>query len=837
MEATSQLLMGGQNSQNRPKGGQTYGKQPIYRSDPPKEEKSNLEQMMSKFISSTETRLQNQDASIKGLDNQIEQLAKMIATLCDLGASINLTPLSVFRKLGLGEPKSTRMSLQLANRSVKYPRGVIEDVLLRICQEGKLRLRVGEEEIIFDVFNALKHTLHSDSCYRIDVFDSLVFNYVQDALRDPLEANLTTESREDDLDAEKAEIVAYLNTNQQWKRPIRMRLEDLGDRRDYPSEFMPRGATNSGAQAITFTSENGLSRCDGGQTAESLESAQERICMESGGYQRDQSISLYAQDINGRKVLTPRATSKMTQSKDARDSAWVSHVQCVTKKGGIMVITNEKNELIPTRTAGWRNLKMVLMRCEETNLVLNWEKCHFMVREVIVLGHKISQHGIEVDKAKVEVTKNLPPPTSIKGTYEDLRERLVKTPVLVVPDWDLPFEVMCDASYTAVGVVLGQRRNKVFYTIYYASKTLDKAQLNYATTEKELLALVFALDKFHSYLVLSKVIVFTDHSALKYLLAKKKAKPRLLRWILLLQEFDIEIKDKKGVENVVADHLSRLEHVSKNCENDEIDDWFPDEQLLVVKKCPWTASKVLEYGFYWQTLFKDARSYVPACDKCQRTGERCLLQLDQLEEFRNLAYDLALSYKQKTKRAHDKGIIEREFKEGKNVLLYNSRLRPFPGKLKLQWSGPFVISKVYPSGAVELQDGKDGTFTVKSCLTTFTKHQEVNFPAIWDGLTFDPLPQQPLPPAPRPRHRLLHDRMDELATLADHQLQWQAVSQTYQTTTDVMLCLSLSHSGIDPTLMPPPMPAFPPPFQFHYADAPEPEAGVIPPEEYEEADH
>ncbi|XP_073061757.1 uncharacterized protein [Primulina eburnea] len=95
-------------------------------------------------------------------------------------------------------------------------------------------------------------------------------------------------------------------------------------------------------------------------------------------------------------------------------------------------------------------------------------------------------------------------------------------------------------------------------------------------------------------------------------------------------------------------------------------------------------------------------------------GERLLLQLDQLEEFRNLAYDLALSYKEKTKKAHDKRIIEREFKEGENVLLYNSRLGLFPGKLKSRWSSPFVISKVYPSGAVELQDGKDETFTVNA---------------------------------------------------------------------------------------------------------------------------
>jgi hypothetical protein len=117
---------------------------------------------------------------------------------------------------------------------------------------------------------------------------------------------------------------------------------------------------------------------------------------------------------------------------------------------------------------------------------------------------------------------------------------------------------MCDASDYAVGAVWGQRKDGRVHVVYYASKTLNEAQLNYATTEKELLAVVFAFEKFRSYIVNSKVIVYTDHAAIKYLLAKKDAKPRLICWILLLQEFDVEIRDKKGVENVVADHLSRM---------------------------------------------------------------------------------------------------------------------------------------------------------------------------------------------------------------------------------------------------------------------------------------
>ena len=130
---------------------------------------------------------------------------------------------------------------------------------------------------------------------------------------------------------------------------------------------------------------------------------------------------------------------------------------------------------------------------------------------------------------------------------------------MTVPNWSQPFEVMCDASDFAIGAVLGQKRDKLFRAIYYASRTLNEAQLNYTTIEKEMIAVVFACDKFRSYLFGTKVIVFTDHTALRYLFGKKDVKPRLIRWILLIQEFDLEVRDKKGSENLVADHLSRLE--------------------------------------------------------------------------------------------------------------------------------------------------------------------------------------------------------------------------------------------------------------------------------------
>jgi hypothetical protein len=167
-----------------------------------------------------------------------------------------------------------------------------------------------------------------------------------------------------------------------------------------------------------------------------------------------------------------------------------------------------------------------------------------------------------------------------------LKSALVSARIIQHPDWSQPFEIMCDASDYAVGAVLGQRKEGRVHTVYYASKTLNEAQLNYATTEKELLAVVFTFEKFRSYIVNSKVIVYTDHAAIKYLLAKKDAKPRFIHWILLLQEFDVEIRDKNWVENVVANHLSRMNRGQDDKEPTE-DKMRDDHLCRVLDKDTW----------------------------------------------------------------------------------------------------------------------------------------------------------------------------------------------------------------------------------------------------------
>nr|XP_027060695.1 uncharacterized protein LOC113687232 [Coffea arabica] len=177
-----------------------------------------------------------------------------------------------------------------------------------------------------------------------------------------------------------------------------------------------------------------------------------------------------------------------------------------------------------------------------------------------------------------------------KMAFDKLKESLTSPLVIQPLNWSLPIEIMCDASDYAVGAVLKQRIGRAAHVIYYASKALNGSQLNYSMMEKELLAIIFALEKFRSYLLGTKVIVFSYHAALRYLLTKKDAKPRLIRWILLLQEFDLEIKDKSGAENLVADHLS---HLLVHKEGQSLREAFLEEQLLAVdSSAPWYADIV-----------------------------------------------------------------------------------------------------------------------------------------------------------------------------------------------------------------------------------------------------
>nr|GEV73189.1 reverse transcriptase domain-containing protein [Tanacetum cinerariifolium] len=424
-------------------------------------------------------------------------------------------------------------------------------------------------------------------------------------------------------------------------------------------------------------------------------------------------------------------------------------------------------------------------------------------REGIVLGHKISNSGIEVDKVKVDVIAKLPHPTTVKGVrsflghagfyrrfiqdflkiarpmthlleketpfvfskecidaFNTLKKKLTEALILVVLDWNLPFELMCDASDYAIGAVLGQRKTKHFQPIHYASKTMTEAQIHYTAIEKEMIAVAYAFEKFRPYLVLSKIIVYTDHSALKYLLNKQDAKPRLLRWVLLLQEFDITIPDKKGSKNLAADHLSRLENPHKDVlKNKDINENFPLKTLgsLSSNSTPWAIISNRGTHFYndqftrvmikYGVTHRLATAYHPQMSGQVEVSNRGLkrilertvgenhaswaywslkhvnfdlktasyhrkLQQNELSKLRDQAYENYLIYKERTRKLHDSKIKNRIFNVGDQVLLFNSRLKIFSGKLKTRWSGPFTITQVFPYGTLELSQPNGSNFKV-----------------------------------------------------------------------------------------------------------------------------
>nr|GEV98110.1 reverse transcriptase domain-containing protein [Tanacetum cinerariifolium] len=464
------------------------------------------------------------------------------------------------------------------------------------------------------------------------------------------------------------------------------------------------------------------------------------------------------------------------------------------------------------------HLEKMLKRCEDINLCLNWEKSYFMVKEGIFIGHKIFKDGIEVDKANVDVIAKLPYPTTVKGirsilghagfyrrfikefskiarpmtrllekdtslffskkcveAFQTLKRRLTEASILITSDWDLPFELMCDASDFVI----------------------------------EMLAVVYAFEKFLSYLILNKSIMYTNHSALNYLFAKNDSKARLLRWVLLLQEFKFKVVDTKGAENPVANHLSRLENPHQNVlYPKEINESFPLETLNMVSfrgnsSTPWFGTSraiisdhethfyndqftkvMLKYGvthrlatayhpqtsgqvgvsnyglkrilertvgenraswsdklddalWAFRTTFKTPIGCTPyklvygkACHlpielehkaywalkhanfDLQTASDHIKVQLNELNELRDQAYENSLIYKEKTKRLHDSKIKDCVFNIDDRVLFFNSKLNIFSGNLKTRWSGPFTITHVFPYGTIELSQTDGPNFKV-----------------------------------------------------------------------------------------------------------------------------
>nr|GEX34927.1 reverse transcriptase domain-containing protein [Tanacetum cinerariifolium] len=393
------------------------------------------------------------------------------------------------------------------------------------------------------------------------------------------------------------------------------------------------------------------------------------------------------------------------------------------------------------------HLEKMLKRYEDTNLCLNWEKSHFMVKEGIVLGHKISKEWIEVDKGKVDVIAKLPHPTTVKA------------PISIAPDWDMPFELMCDASDFAIGAVLGQRQEKHFRPIHYASKTMTEAESNYTTTEKEIQEV---LDSGFYWLTIYRdaqdLVKNYDVHQLQGKISQRDEMPQ--NYIQVYEIFDVcdidfmgPFLSSRGNKHILVavDYLSKWVEVMLK---------FGVTYRLVTPYHPQTSDqvevsnrglkrilkrKVGENYASWSDKLDDAlwafRTAYKTPIRCTPYklvyGKMCHLWIKlehkaywalkhanfdlqtagdhrkvQLNELRDQAYENSLIYKDKTKRLHDSKIKDRVFNIGDRVLLFNSRLNIFSGKLKSRWSGPFTISHVFPYGTIELSQPNGSNFKV-----------------------------------------------------------------------------------------------------------------------------
>nr|GEY36526.1 reverse transcriptase domain-containing protein [Tanacetum cinerariifolium] len=963
---------------------------------------------MPKFASTIKSLLTNKDklfelAKVPLNENCSAMLLKNLPEKLGDPASINLMPLSIWKKLSLLEPTPTRMTLELADRSITRPKGVAEDVFVKVGKfhfpndfvvvdfeanprvplilgwsflrigralidvyGEEITLRVNDESITFNLNQTMRYssTYYDTSVNKVDVIDVTCEDFVQGVLDfqyNPKSSNPTLVFDDSifENDSCKVPIVkSSLLTLIPFGESdfILEEIEDFLNDDSIPDEiddsiFYPEGDIRLNEKLLN------TDPC-------SLPPMNLKLAEES----KDKSFVEEPPELE-------------LEDLPSHLDPWVSPIHCVPKKGGITVVANENNELIPMRlVTGWR----VCIDYRKLNDATR--KDHFplpfmdqmLEREGIVLGHKISKSGIEVNRAKVDLIAKLPHPTTVKGVrsflghagfyrrfiqdfskitrpmthlleketpfifstecidaFNTLKKKLTEAPILVVPDWNLPFELMCDASDYAIGAVLGQRKSKHFQPIHYARKTMTEAQIHYTTTEKEMLNVVYAFEKFRPYLVLSKSIVYTDYSALKYLLNKQDAKPRLLRWVLLLQEFDITILDKKGSKNLAADHLSRLENPHQDVlENKDINENFPletlgtltshntlwfadivnfhagnfikkgltsqqkkkffnDEAFEILKAChegPFgghhganlTAKKVFDAGFFWPSIYRDAHKMIKTCDICQRQGKisqrdempqntvdylskwvkvkalstndarvvvkflkslfsrfgtpwaiisdrgthfcndqftRVMIKYgvthrlatayhpqtsgqvevynrglkrilertvgenrtswsdkldDALWAFRTAyktligctpyklvygkschlpielehraywalkhAYENSVIYKERLKKLHDSKIKNHIFNVGDQVLLFNSGLKIFSGKLKTRWSGPFTITRVFSYGTIELSqpDGpnfKDYPQRLKlSCVGIFVRFSRSSYPFIDSSL-------------------------------------------------------------------------------------------------------
>nr|GEY68166.1 reverse transcriptase domain-containing protein [Tanacetum cinerariifolium] len=614
--------------------------------------------------------------------------------LADLGASINLMPYSVWKKLSLPELTPTCMTLDLANHFDADPRVPLilgrsflktERALIDVF-EGELTLRVGKEAITFNLDQTSRYSANYNdmTAKRIDVIDMACEEYSQEVLgfSDTISSGNPTPCYDLIISANSLTLTLFGDSDLLLEEvDAFLAVEDKPTSSQFPQSYLdPEGDIllleaflNDDPSPPPPNQRNYLPEVRKElKICINPEFCNHKILLEEDftpTVQHQRRVNQKIHDVIKQEVIKLLDAGLIYP---ISDSPWVIPIHCVSNKGGFTVVENEENELIPTRLVmGWRVcidyrklneatrkdhfhlpfMDQMLERLAgnqyyyfldgfsgyiqflsiprikkrphspvhtERSLIAACLLGYAMLQECF-RGHKISKKGIKVDKAKVDVISKLPHPATVKGirsflghagfyrrfikdfskiarpmtrllekdtpfifsqecvnAFQTLKRMIIEAPILIAPDWVMPFDLMCDESDFAIGAVLGQRRDKHFQPIHYVSKTMTEAESNYTITKKEMLAVVDAFEKFRSYLILNKSIVYTDHSALKYLFSKKYSKVRLLHWVLLLQEFTFKVIDTKGAENLAADHLSRLENPHQNVlDPKEINESFP----------------------------------------------------------------------------------------------------------------------------------------------------------------------------------------------------------------------------------------------------------------------
>nr|GEZ20749.1 reverse transcriptase domain-containing protein [Tanacetum cinerariifolium] len=611
--------------------------------------------------------------------------------LPDLGASINLMPLSIWKKLRLPTLNDTKMVLELADRTISKPTGVTENVFVKV---GEITLRHDDQSLTLKCGDTPSISYNNlESLNKVDLIDATCKEYSQEVLGftdvvsnevsspyyEPIVSNssqnLTPFSASDFLLLE--EVDAFISIDDE---PISSNIDailealfnndpkPLSNQKDFFPTFHkdlkvvePKNQSFKEDEPpevelkelpphleYAFLGDNGKWTVI---IAKDL-SFNEKTALINVLKMRKKAIAWKLTNIKGidpeffsDKILLEEDYSPKVQSQRRVNPKIHDVIRKKVEKlldaGLIYPIYDSpweakrsyKKRSFPTSFHG-SNVRT----CEDTKLALNYEKSHFMFKEGIVLGHKISKKWIEVDKAKIEVISKLPHPTTVKeirsflghaGFYRRFikdfskisrpmthllekkspfifsneciqafrtsKDKLTEAPILIAPNWDQPFELMCDASDYAIGAVLGQRIKNHFWPIHYANKTMNQAEANYTTTEKEMLAVVYAFEKFRSYLIMNKSI-----------------------------EFDFKVIDTHGEENYAADHLARLENPYENTfDPKEINETFPLESLNKVAhkdpSTPWFADLANYHAGNFiikgmtsqqkQKFFKDARHY------------------------------------------------------------------------------------------------------------------------------------------------------------------------------------------------------------------------------------